>query len=63
MGYLRRTSNYPERISLSNPNHMMSKADPIAIGVKTLRIDSGCFMHDQVGRVEGGRSYVATDGR
>ena len=42
MGYLRRTSNYPERIVLSNPSHMMSMADPIAIGVETLRIDSGC---------------------
>ena len=41
MGYLRRTSNYPERISLSNPTHMMSMADLIAIGVETLRIDSG----------------------
>ena len=41
MRYLRRTSNYPERIALSNPSHMMSMADPIAIGVETLRIDSG----------------------
>ena len=42
MGYTRRTSNYPEKITLSNPTHMMSMADPIAIGVETLRIDSGC---------------------
>ena len=41
MGYLR-TSNYPERIALSNPTHMMSMADLIAIGVETLMIDSGC---------------------
>ena len=41
MGYLRRTSNYPERIRLSNPSHMMSMTDPIAIGVETRRIDSG----------------------
>ena len=41
MGYSRRTSNHPERIILSNPSHMMSMADPIAIGVETLRIDSG----------------------
>ena len=41
MGYLRRTSNYQERITLSNPSHMMSMADPIAIGVETLRIDRG----------------------
>ena len=42
MGYSRRTSNYPERITLSNPTHMMSMVDPIAIGVETLMIDSGC---------------------
>ena len=44
MGYSRRTSNYPERITLSNPSHMMSMSDPIAIGVETLRIDSGCSL-------------------
>ena len=47
MGYLRRTSNYPERISLSNPSHMMSMADPIAIGVETLGIDSGCSLEKE----------------
>ena len=41
MGHSRRTSNNPERIALSNPTHMMSIIDPIAIGVETLRIDSG----------------------
>ena len=41
MGYSTRTSNYPKRISLSNPIHMRSMADPIAIGVEILRIDSG----------------------
>ena len=44
MGYSRRTSNYPKRIAISNPSHMMSIADPIAIGVETLRIDSGCSL-------------------
>ena len=47
MGYLRRTLNYPERITLSNPAHMMSMADPIAIGVETLRIYSGCSMEKE----------------
>ena len=41
MEYLRRTSNYPQRIALSNPNHMMSMVDLVAIGVEILRIDSG----------------------
>ena len=44
MGYSRKTSNYPEIIALSNPTHMMSIADPIAIGVETLRIDSRCSL-------------------
>ena len=47
MGYSRRTSNYPERIALSNPSHMVSMANPIAIGVETLRIDSGCSLEKE----------------
>ena len=41
MGYSRRTSNFLERIALSNLTHMMSMADPVAIGVETPRIDNG----------------------
>ena len=47
MGYSRRTSNDPERIIISNPTHMMSMTDPIPIGVKTLRIDSGCSLEKE----------------
>ena len=47
MGYSRRTSNYPKRITLSNLSHMMSIADPIAIGVETPRIDSGCSLEKE----------------
>ena len=47
MGYSKRTSNYVERITLSNPTHMMSMTDPIAISVETLRIDSGCFLEKE----------------
>ena len=47
MGHSRRTSNYPERIALSNPAHMMSMLDLIAIGVETLRIDSGCYLEKE----------------
>ena len=47
MGYSRRTSNYPEKITLSDPSHMMSMADPIAISVETLRIDSGCSLEKE----------------
>ena len=44
MGYLRRTSNYLERITLSNPTNMMSMVEPVAITMETLRIDSGCSL-------------------
>ena len=47
MGYLRRTSNYPERIALSNPTHMTSMADLVAINVETLRIDSRCSLEKE----------------
>ena len=47
MGYSRRTSNYLERISLSNLTHMMSMANLIVIGVETLRIDSGCSLEKE----------------
>ena len=41
MRYLRSTLNYPEKITLFNPTHMMSMTSLVAIGLKTLRIDSG----------------------
>ena len=41
VGYLRRTSNYPERITLFNMTHMMSAADPEAICEEIPMIDSG----------------------
>ena len=44
MGYLRRTSNYPKIIALCDPTHMMSMADPVAIDVETLTIDSRCSL-------------------
>ena len=47
MGYSRRTSNYQERIALSNTTHMMSMVDPIAIGVDTLRIASRCSLEKE----------------
>ena len=47
MGYSRRTLNYPERIVLSNLSHMISMADPIAIGVETLKIYSGCSLEKE----------------
>ena len=40
-GYLRRTLNYPERIALFDPTHMISMVDLITIGIETLRIDGG----------------------
>ena len=40
MGYLRRTSVYPERIAPFDPTHMMSMTNPAAISVEILTIDS-----------------------
>ena len=39
--YSRGTSNYLERITLSDPTHMKSMTDLVAIDVEILRIDSG----------------------
>ena len=47
MGYSRRTSNYPESITLSDLTHMMSMADPVAIDVETPKIDSGCSLEKE----------------
>ena len=47
MRYLRGTSNYPEKIVLSNSTHIMSMTDLVAIDVKTLRIDSGCSLEKE----------------
>ena len=44
MGYLRGTSTYLKRIALSDPTHMMSMNDHVAIDVKIIRIDSGCSL-------------------
>ena len=43
VGFLRRTSNYVERITISDPNHMMSMIDHVTINVEILRIDSGAL--------------------
>ena len=36
------TLDYLERITLSDPAHMMIITNPILINVETLKIDSGC---------------------
>ena len=48
MRYSRRTSNYPERIVLSNPPHMMSIVDLVVISVETLRIDNESSLEKEV---------------
>ena len=47
MRYLRGISNYLGRITLSNLTHMMSMVDHVAIGLETLRIDSGCSLEKE----------------
>ena len=44
VGYSIGTSNYPERILLFDSTHIMNMANPVAINVETLRIDSGCYL-------------------
>ena len=46
MGYLR-TYNYLERIIPSDPTHMMSMTDLVAIGVETLRVDNWCSLEKE----------------
>ena len=45
--YSRRTSNYLERITLSDLTRMMIMVDHVAIGVETQRIDSGCSLEKE----------------
>ena len=47
MGYSRRTYNFLERIIFSNPTHMMSIVDLVAIGVETPMIYSGCSLEKE----------------
>ena len=48
MGYSRSTLNYPKRITLFDPTHMMSMTDPIDISVETPKIDSGCSLEKEI---------------
>ena len=43
--------NYPERIRLSNLTHMLRMANPIAIDVETLWIDSGCSLEKEFAKL------------
>ena len=47
MGYSRRTSNYPERIALSDLTHMTSIDNLVAINVEMPTIDSGCSLEKE----------------
>ena len=41
-------SNCPQRITIFDSTHMISMADLIDIGVKTLRIDNGCSLEKEL---------------
>ena len=47
MRYSRRTSNYLERVILSDLTHVMSMVDPITICVEILNINSGVFLEKE----------------
>ena len=39
--------NYSKRIIVSDPTHLMSMADPVAIGGETIKIDSRCSLEKE----------------
>ena len=45
--YSRRTLNYLERITLSDPTYMMNMVDHIVINVETLKIDNRYSLEKQ----------------
>ena len=47
VGYLRRTSNYSERITLPDLTHMMNMTNHVAIGVEIPRVYSGCSLEKE----------------
>ena len=51
MGYSKGKLNYLEIIVLSDPTHMMSIVDLIVIGVKTLKIASGCSLEKEFNKL------------
>ena len=51
MGYSRRTSNYLERIVLSDLNDMMRMNDLVAVNLEIVILDSGCFLEKEFTKV------------
>ena len=47
LGYLIRTSNYLEGVTLYDLTHMMSMADLVAISLVALRIGSWCSLEKE----------------
>ena len=47
MGYLRRTLNYPKRITLPDLNYKTSMLDPMAIRIYTQMIDNECSLEKE----------------
>ena len=47
MGYSRGTLNYPERITLFDPTHMMSMAGHLAIVDEMIRIENKCSLEKE----------------
>ena len=47
MGYSRGTLNYPKRIALFDPTHVMSMAGPLAIVIEMLRIENGRSLENE----------------
>ena len=47
MGYSRRTSNYPKKLTLFDSTHMMSMNDHAVVNMEILWIDSGCSLEKE----------------
>ena len=47
MGYLRKTSNYQERIILFDLTHIVSMNNPVAINLEKLMIDIWCSLEKE----------------
>ena len=47
MRYLKRTSNYLKRITLSDKTHIIIMVDLVKIGVEISKINSGCSLEKE----------------
>ena len=59
MRYSRQTSNYLKRILPCDLTNMISMTDHVAIGIETLRIDSGCSLDYKYMIIDDGEGCIS----